>query len=196
MDDTNVQPQAVTRLFTFGYGQTCPHTGEDLGDHYALVSAPDASSAKLLMMAAFGRNWAFEYDPSSPHIVDYIPRMKLHAFLAIGEGSVGVGTVVADPTGLDHSRADDGEDPQQIGKRVEPHTGGVKSGIATDGHRVGDPVITGDLAGPKGWHRKGCHGATGLPCTCEPTHCGCGGELHEGVCVSCGSAVRAVASES
>lgn len=105
-------------------------------------------------------------------------------------------SVLPAPTGLDHSRADDGEDPQQIGKRVEPHTGGVKSGIATDGHRVGDPVITGDLAGPKGWHRKGCHGATGLPCTCEPTHCGCGGELHEGVCVSCGSAVRAVASES
>lgn len=82
MAPPTVQP--VTRLFTFGYGQTCQFTGKDLGDHYALVTAPDRGAALLLMCATFPNNWAFEYDPESPSIVDYVPRMKLHARLVIG----------------------------------------------------------------------------------------------------------------
>jgi hypothetical protein len=70
---------SVTILFTFGYGQLCPYTGKELGDHYALITAPDRSSARLFMNTAFKRNWAFEYDgPGDVKIADYVPRMTLH----------------------------------------------------------------------------------------------------------------------
>lgn len=84
MTSQSVTAKPVTRLFTHGFGQTCQFTGEDLGDRYTLVTAPDASSARLLMVATFGRNWAFEYDgPTDPRIADYMGRMTLHAELNI-----------------------------------------------------------------------------------------------------------------
>lgn len=120
--ESTVQP--VTRLFTFGYGQTCQFTGDNLADRYALVTARDASSARLLMVAAFGRNWAFEYDPTSPQIADYMPQMTLHAHLVLG---VDIDVSDPDPTGLTYGRGDDGETTQPVG-RVEMHTGGMVDG--------------------------------------------------------------------
>jgi hypothetical protein len=127
MNDPSVSATSVTRLFTFGYGQTCPFTGKDLADHYALVTAPDRSSALRTMLATFGRNWAFEYEPESPTIADYIPRMTLHAQLVIG-------LTAADPTGLAYTRADDEpDDPTPVSPaRVPLHTGGMTDGGLVD----------------------------------------------------------------
>lgn len=73
-------PDRITRVFTFGYGHVCPHTGQDLGDHYVTVIAPDRSSARSLMNTAFGRMWAFEYDGiDDPRLADYRDRMVEHA---------------------------------------------------------------------------------------------------------------------
>ncbi len=180
MNDPSVTATSVTRLFTFGYGQTCPFTGEDLGDHYALVTAPDRSSALRTMLATFGRDWAFEYDPESPTIVDYIPRMTLHARLVIG-------AIAADPTGLAYTRADDGpDDPTPVSPaRVPMHTGAVTDdGLVDESERDGCPVgpdgevrhllecaedrEQAELAAwpTSGWHVKGCNGAVGMACTC------------------------------
>lgn len=74
----------IERIFTFGYGQTCPFTGKDLGDHYAVVATPDASAARLMMLATFGRQWCDEYDgPEDPRIADYMGRMTEHARLVL-----------------------------------------------------------------------------------------------------------------
>jgi hypothetical protein len=64
----------------------------------------------------------------------------------------------ADPMGLSYTRADEeADDPTPVsGGRIPPHTGAV-----TEGGLV-------DETGPAGWHGKGCLGATGRPCTCEP----------------------------
>jgi hypothetical protein len=105
---------SVTILFTFGYGQLCPYTGKELGDHYALITAPDRSSARLFMNTAFKRNWAFEYDgPGDVKIADYVPRMTLHITAnLVPEQLMPPGfeyvREASDPTGLSYSRADDG----------------------------------------------------------------------------------------
>jgi len=117
-----VDDKSVTSLFTFGYSQLCPYTGKDLGDHYALVTAPDRSSARLFMNTAFKRNYAFEYDgPGDHRIADYVPRMALHITVNL----VPEQPTPADPTGLTYSRADDGETTQPIAGRVPPHFGAV-----------------------------------------------------------------------
>lgn len=52
----------ATQIFTFGYGQVCQFTGEPLDDKYATVIAPNVEACKAMMLAAYGRNWAFQYD--------------------------------------------------------------------------------------------------------------------------------------
>jgi hypothetical protein len=52
----------VTQVFTFGYGQVCPFSGKKLGDHYATVVAPTRNHCREVMLAVFGRMWAFQYD--------------------------------------------------------------------------------------------------------------------------------------
>lgn len=52
----------ITQVFTFGYGHTCPYTGESLADQYATIVAPDKEQCRALMLAVFGRQWAFQYD--------------------------------------------------------------------------------------------------------------------------------------
>jgi hypothetical protein len=111
---------SVTSLFTFGYSQQCPYTGKELGDHYALVTAPDRSSARLFMNTAFKRNWAFEYDgPGDTRIADYVPRMTLHITVNLVPGQ-------PMPPGFDYSRADDGEQPGPVAGRIPPHYGVVE----------------------------------------------------------------------
>ncbi len=51
----------VTQIFTFGYTQTCPYTGEPLDDKYATVTAPTAAACRAVMVAVFGRNWCDQY---------------------------------------------------------------------------------------------------------------------------------------
>ncbi|MBM0256363.1 hypothetical protein [Micromonospora sp. 4G55] len=51
----------ITQVFTFGYGQTCPYTGESLADRYAVIDAPTKELCRRLMLAVFGREWAFQY---------------------------------------------------------------------------------------------------------------------------------------
>lgn len=72
----------ITRIFTFGYGHVCPFTGKGLGDHYATVTAPDASSARTLMNATFNRQWAFEYGVDDVRLAEF--PMTEHARLSIG----------------------------------------------------------------------------------------------------------------
>lgn len=127
MDD-----KSVTSLFTFGYSQQCPYTGKELGDHYALVTAPDRSSARTFMNTAFKRNWAFEYDgPGDTRIADYVPRMTLHMTVnLLPEQPMPPGfeyvKEAADPTGLDYSRPADSDDPQPTAGRTPPHYGAVE----------------------------------------------------------------------
>lgn len=52
----------ITQVFTFGSGQTCPYTGQDLYGHYATVVAADKADCLALMIAMFGGRWAFQYD--------------------------------------------------------------------------------------------------------------------------------------
>lgn len=73
----------ITRIFTFGYGQTCPITGIDLGDHYAVVTAPTAGQCRALMVAAFGTTWAFEYS-SIEAATPPGATLRFHTRLAIG----------------------------------------------------------------------------------------------------------------
>lgn len=52
----------IEQVFTFGYGHTCPYTGERLADHYATIIAPDKEQCRALMVGLFGSQWAFPYD--------------------------------------------------------------------------------------------------------------------------------------
>lgn len=131
MADQTIQPGSVTRLFTHGYGQIDPFTGESLNDRYTLVTAADGSSARLAMVATFGRNWCEEYDgPADPRIASYLPRMTLRAHLNFApEQPMPPGFEyvrdAADPTGLAYTRADDGEQPQPVAGREPMHTGAM-----------------------------------------------------------------------
>lgn len=109
----------ITRIFTFGYGHVCPFTGKDLADHYAVITAPDASAARTVMNATFNRMWAYEYDPAEPNFTNYAPRMTEHVRLALGaEGDGGFG----------YSREAD-DDPTPVSPaRVPLHTGSVVEG--------------------------------------------------------------------
>ncbi len=52
----------VTRVFTFGYGQTCPLTGIDLVGRYATVTGPNEAACRQAMFdSVFENRWAFEY---------------------------------------------------------------------------------------------------------------------------------------
>jgi hypothetical protein len=51
----------VTRIFTFGHGQTCPFTGKNVLDHHVSITAPTAEQCREVMFATFGQAWAFEY---------------------------------------------------------------------------------------------------------------------------------------
>jgi hypothetical protein len=153
---TNIPGHQVTRLFTFGYGQMCPYTGKDLGDHYVLVAAPDASSARTFMNTAFKRNWAFEYDgPTDRMISGYLPRMTLH---------MEVNFVHPDPTGLAYTRADDeAVDPTPPGPRESLHTGGMTEGGLVDetetkcSPECDELALPGTVSGrERGWHDDDC----------------------------------------
>jgi len=124
--------ESVTSLFTFGYSQFCPYTGKDLGDHYALVTAPDKSSARTFMNTAFKQNYAFEYDgPTDPNIADYVPRMTLHLTVnLVPEQPMPPGFEyvrdAADPIGMHYSRPAD--DPQPAAGRVPAHLEDARTG--------------------------------------------------------------------
>lgn len=106
----------ITRIFTFGYGQVCPFTGDSLADRYTTVIAPDRSSARRLMFATFGRDWAFEYDATDPRFTDYAPRMTEHARLVLG---------AADDDGFGYSR-EPADDPTPVSPaRMSPHFSAV-----------------------------------------------------------------------
>ena len=56
----------MRRLFTFGFGQYDPLTGESLADCYVWVASDDLNAARRFMVDRFGRvgysgNWAFDY---------------------------------------------------------------------------------------------------------------------------------------
>jgi hypothetical protein len=123
-----VPSDPVTRIFTFGYGHTCPHTGKDLGDHYVTITAPDMSSARLLMIAVFGKAWCTDYSGiDDPRLRGHGPRMVEHGRFSLG--------VPAD-TGHGYSReADDSTPP---GARGPLHTGGVTDGGLVDETEVAE----------------------------------------------------------
>ena len=56
----------ITKVFTFGYGHTCPYTGKKLDDHYATITAPTEADCTALMVQLFSNKWAFPYD--SPEV--------------------------------------------------------------------------------------------------------------------------------
>lgn len=69
----------ATRVFSFGYGQTCPVTGKSLVDHHAVITAPTAEQCHDWINEVFGGKWSAEYAslaeatsngqfPSSEHI--------------------------------------------------------------------------------------------------------------------------------
>jgi hypothetical protein len=115
----------ITRIFTFGYGQVCPFTGDSLADRYTTVIAPDRSAARRLMFATFGRDWAFEYDATDPRFTDYAPRMTEHARLALG-------TPAADDRFGYSRELDDDPTPVSPG-RVPLHTGYHEAGATGEG---------------------------------------------------------------
>lgn len=64
------QEVAVTRVFSFGSGQTDPWTGENLAGKYVVVSARNAEICRGIMIAVFGVNWSMEY----PSVKDFIEK--------------------------------------------------------------------------------------------------------------------------
>lgn len=52
--------ESESYVFTFGFGQTHPFTGESLADCYVTVSG-DRETSRERMLTRFGRNWAFQY---------------------------------------------------------------------------------------------------------------------------------------
>ncbi|MEU7174688.1 MULTISPECIES: hypothetical protein [Micromonospora] len=60
----------ITKLFTFGYGQTCPFTGRKLDDRYATITAATEAECTALMVHLFGAGWAFPYDTPEAAGVD------------------------------------------------------------------------------------------------------------------------------
>jgi hypothetical protein len=52
---------SVTRIFTFGHGQTCPMTGKNLLGHHAGITAPTAELCRKAMFQMFEQQWSFEY---------------------------------------------------------------------------------------------------------------------------------------
>jgi hypothetical protein len=51
----------VTRIFTFGYGNTDPHTGHKLAEKYARITAPTREMCRAVMLGLYGPHWGFEY---------------------------------------------------------------------------------------------------------------------------------------
>jgi len=49
-------------IFTFGFGQTDPVTGESRASTFARIEADDSEQARLRMLNTYGRQWAFMYE--------------------------------------------------------------------------------------------------------------------------------------
>lgn len=67
----------TTTIFTFGFGQRDPRTGDSLANRYVRVEADDVEAARILMLTRFGRvgasnagNWAFDYPDEEAAGVD------------------------------------------------------------------------------------------------------------------------------
>lgn len=67
----------MTVIFTFGFGQSDPRTGNSLANRYVRVEAADLDAAKRRMVARFGNvsptcagNWAFDYPDEDAAGVD------------------------------------------------------------------------------------------------------------------------------
>lgn len=69
----------VTRIFTFGSGQSHPVTGESLADHYVAITAESAAACRAEMLNRFGRDWAFEYPTRERAGVDRYNLIELPA---------------------------------------------------------------------------------------------------------------------
>lgn len=117
----------TTRVFTFGGGHACPFTGKGLGDHYVTVVAPDASSARTVMNATFGRAWASEYaGPHDPRIADYLPGMTEHARIELAPPA---------DDGFGYSRDAEPDNPAPVSPARVP----LRAGSVVDGDElVGD----------------------------------------------------------
>lgn len=76
----------IEQIFTFGYGQQCPYTGKNLADHYATIIAPDTETARKIMLAVFGRTWAFQYDSPEAAGVERF-HMVEHAHIDLTAGA-------------------------------------------------------------------------------------------------------------
>ncbi len=49
-------------IFTFGFGNTDPVTGESRSGKFARIEALDREHARAKMLQTFGRQWAFQYE--------------------------------------------------------------------------------------------------------------------------------------
>ena len=77
----------VTRIFTFGYGQTCPFTGKKLLDYHVSITAPTAAQCKEVMFATFGEAWSHEYGSLDEATRGGQFPSTEHASITIGAGS-------------------------------------------------------------------------------------------------------------
>lgn len=73
-----------TRLFSFGIGQVCPFTGDNLRNCYVLITAPTGEQCREVMFATFGRDWSMEYLPGTPRYDKAIAEWTEHARIVIG----------------------------------------------------------------------------------------------------------------
>lgn len=120
----------INRIFTFGHGQTCPVTGDDVMGRYVTVTAPDAGTARALMVATFDNKWAFEYPDAAAAGVEEFGLVE-HARLSIGGAVVQVVDhgPVKPPFGTPEREADDREHARcrlcgRSGVRLQPGPGG------------------------------------------------------------------------
>lgn len=59
--DQAIKVAEPSQIFTFGYGQTHPLTGESLADCYVRVAGDSATSRARMLASPFGRNWSMQY---------------------------------------------------------------------------------------------------------------------------------------
>ena len=125
------EQELVTRIFTFGYGQHCPFTTQELIGYYVTVVAPEAGLCRQVMFRTFGREWAYEYD--SPE------RAGVERFGLIEYARLVVGVKPTDPTGLGFSR--EADDPTPVSPAgVQRHPGGVVEGGQLVDESEAEPV--------------------------------------------------------
>lgn len=135
-------------VFTFGYGQTHPVTGELLNNTFVEIAAPSWESARVEMCERFGKKWSFQYENRQAANVERYELRPIEGDAALGRrvlfcrecGEVERGTN-PDRGGLCHPCAD----RLAAAERETERQRGFNSSQDPESHRGPDGVLESDF---------------------------------------------------